>query len=442
MKAIIMFALILLSLASCIKERFFQGIQKDISINSEGVAIQLPAIWGESMTDGPPNYGMYAAYTYKNNPIALARRKTENPLFKTIGESYLVLKDLDTGKNIWSWNEKFPTNFFDSFLHNYFIDDNLMVIVDGSYHYCINLETGKTVWKIRQSTSYGNRAVTNLGNTYYLLGILPETQGKKGLKDGVFKGDISNGQVFHLITPKYETIVFANDNDQTLKGLVHYACPIKTNADILLAIVFSEAANKDVNANWHSYIGLYNTTQKSWLYEKIELSNPDEGGTSGGFPRFIDNDMIIGFGIPTTIGRFDVTNGQWKWRNKFLPQGTSTSDILVAANKILVNGTDGVLYCLNSNNGSREWEQKANVATSDLYYQDGVVYCIGGKNLKAIEVATGKLLWDMPSPDIRLNKITDSWFQGFVTGVPAKDGQKGKIIATTDHSIYCFEAAK
>ncbi len=440
MKTILSFTLILLSVVSCIKEDFSQNLPK--SVTSEGVATQLPPIWGKSMTDGPPNYGMYSGYTYKNNPVALAKRKTDNPLFKTIGESYLVLKDLNTGENIWSWNEQFTSNSFNSFLHNYFIQDNLMIIVDGSYHYCINLDTGKTVWKVRQPMSYGNRSVTNLGDSYYLLGILPETQGKKGLKDGVFKANVLNGNVSHLVTPKYETIVFPNDNDQTLKGVVHYASPIKINTDTLLAIVFSEAVNNDVNAKWHSYMGLYNTTKQTWLYEKVELSNPTEGGTSGGFPRFIDNDIIIGFGLPTTIGRFDVIKGQWKWRNKFLPQGVSTSDKLVADNKVLVNGTDGVLYCLNGEYGFREWELNASVTVSDLYYQNGVVYCIGGTKLKAIEVATGKLLWDIPSPDIKLNKISDSWFQGFVTGVPAQNGKKGKIIATTDHSIYCFEAVK
>jgi outer membrane protein assembly factor BamB len=97
---------------------------------------------------------------------------------------------------------------------------------------------------------------------------------------------------------------------------------------------------------------------------------------------------------------------------------------------------------LDTNTGSKLWELQSSAMASDLYHQDGMVYWIRSKNLLAADLATGKNLWDMASLDRKEENRPDSWYGGFVTGIPSKDGKKGKIFATTNLNLYCFEAIR
>jgi hypothetical protein len=70
------------------------------------------------------------------------------------------------------------------------------------------------------------------------------------------------------------------------------------------------------------------------------------------------------------------------------------------------------------------------------------VYYIASQDLLATRVSDGKLLWKLLCPDYYTEKRGDSWFMGFVTGLPGKNGKKGRIFASTNLNVYCFEAAQ
>ena len=142
----------------------------------------------------------------------------------------------------------------------------------------------------------------------------------------------------------------------------------------------------------------------------------------------------------TTVGCFELMTGKEVWRRNLSEMFTGFNDFILVGDKLLLNGDNATLYCVDANTGLPMWTQKASVLTSDLYHQDGIIYYIYTKFLLAVDLQTGKLLWDMPSPDIRLEGRDDSWFTGFVTGTPAKDGKKGRIFASTNYNVYCFEA--
>jgi outer membrane protein assembly factor BamB len=125
-----------------------------------------------------------------------------------------------------------------------------------------------------------------------------------------------------------------------------------------------------------------------------------------------------------------------------ITQASLFSDLIVAEGKLLANGQDAKLYCLDPQTGNILWTQRSSGIGSSLHYQDGVVYYIASQNLLATEVATGKLLWNLPCPDAYTEKRADSWFSGFVTGLPARSGRKGRVFASTNLNVYCFEAAK
>ena len=188
------------------------------------------------------------------------------------------------------------------------------------------------------------------------------------------------------------------------------------------------------------YFGLYNISEKKWVYERIAI-RPDQGGASSCLKPIVHNDKVYVTSL-TTVGCFELMTGKEIWRRSLTDMFTGFNDFILIDDKLLLNGNNAILYCIDANTGSKRWTQKASSVTSDLYRQDGVVYYIYTKSLLAVDIQTGKLLWDMPSPDIKLENRQDSWFTGFVTGLPAKDGKKGKIFASTNFNVYCFEAEK
>lgn len=188
------------------------------------------------------------------------------------------------------------------------------------------------------------------------------------------------------------------------------------------------------------FLSLYNLSQHKWMYERAELSRAELGGTTSIMPIVISNRIYVT--VLPSVHCFDLMTGKRIWDTLLEQRLTGFSDLIMADNKLLANSLLARLHCLDPQTGAVLWSQKSSAVGSDLYYQDGVVYYIASKNLLAVEVATGKLLWDLPSPDAREEKRSDSWFGGFVTGVPGKNGQKGKIYATTNLNLYCFDAAR
>ena len=74
-------------------------------------------------------------------------------------------------------------------------------------------------------------------------------------------------------------------------------------------------------------------------------------------------------------------------------------DVVLKDNKIVVNGTDATVYCMNAATGAVLWVSPSSVMPSDLFYQDDIIYGVRGTALRAMDIQSGKLLWDMPSLD-------------------------------------------
>ena len=61
--------------------------------------------------------------------------------------------------------------------------------------------------------------------------------------------------------------------------------------------------------------------------------------------------------------------------------------------------------------------------------------------LHAVEVATGKHLWRLQSPDQKGNR--GAFFKRDVRVVPAEgEGEKGKVLVSSYLSAFCYEAAR
>ena len=86
-----------------------------------------------------------------------------------------------------------------------------------------------------------------------------------------------------------------------------------------------------------------------------------------------------------------------------------------------------------------ELEKKETMSTtSQVYYDQGVLYFMTA-TLNAVEIPSGRKLWNIPSAT---DGKKSGHFWGFITGSPGQGGQKGRIFTRTGYHTYCFEAIK
>jgi len=108
-------------------------------------------------------------------------------------------------------------------------------------------------------------------------------------------------------------------------------------------------------------------------------------------------------------------------------------------NKIIINCVNYTSYCINADSNTQIWQENTAASTSNIYYQDGVVYFIGGDTgkLHALDINTGKHYWKVVVPHL---DGPGSSFSKHVGGIPAQNGKKGKIFTSSFTRAYCFEA--
>lgn len=173
------------------------------------------------------------------------------------------------------------------------------------------------------------------------------------------------------------------------------------------------------------------------LFGKDENYCPASGG--GNYPNIIGDKVY--YAVNMWVGCYELMTGKRLWFLRVTPSSLF-SDMIVAEGKLLANGQNAKLYAIDPETGSVPWVQRSSGFSSALHYQDGVVYYIETKLLIATRVSDGKVLWALECPDAYTENRTDSWITGFVTGVPGKNGRKGRIFVSTNLNVYCFEAAQ
>ncbi|MCE7067428.1 PQQ-binding-like beta-propeller repeat protein [Dyadobacter sp. CY326] len=406
--------------------------------DKEGVITRLPHVWKSSISEGPRSFGLHRGYIIDNRGIlAVGMRKSAGSNAKN--EQYLLLKDLETGENIWKWDE-FQSKSIGTLRQSIGLYFGAMLLHDASTTYYINTVTGGTIWKTRQPDLGLRPYPAFLANQYFVAGISIESQRKHRIEPTIFAGNVKTGEVKELVMPKMKDEYAYVDTDSSYyRGSMLNIEAFSRNGVDYMVVPFTEPGPKDQYNHTRSYFGLYNITDKKWVYERIAI-RPDIGGASSCLKPIVHDDKVYVTSL-TTVGCFELMTGREIWRRSLSDMFTGFNDFILVNDKLLLNGDNAILYCVDANTGSQRWTQKASALTSDLYHQDGVVYYIYTKSLLAVDIQTGKLLWDMPSPDIKLENRHDSWFTGFVTGLPTKDGKKGRIFASTNYNVYCFEAA-
>lgn len=420
------------TLLSCYPERITTQTDKD------GVVTRMPSQWKSGISDAVLGYGLYHGYVIGGRGVlCVSMRKSPDP--GVYGEFYLQLKDVNTGANLWTWDDFYDKTLVRSLNRSVVVYENKMILHDLWADYCIDTQTGKTVWKNQRGFGSASE-LTSIEGQYFIAGLSPASKALNKVDDSMFMGDFSTGKVEEIVKPLYSSQYAVFNGQRTYIGSIYRHKAFVRGAEKMLLIPYDELGPQVKYNNTRSFFGLYNLSQKKWVYSRMPLSIEEDGGAPSLMP-VIDNDKVYLTSL-NSVGCFDLMTGERLWQRRLTNEHTGFGDIIKVGDKIVLSGHDSFLYCVNAVSGSQHWTKISSALSSDIYHQDGIIYGIRGDVLRAYDLESGKMLWDMRSLDDKEERRPDSEYGGFVTGIPAASGKKGRIFATTNLNLYCFEAIR
>lgn len=395
----------------------------DIKKDDNGIVIALPYLWKKTLHESGKftSNGFIRDPIYYNNNIGI-------PTTNGGTNRFLTMINAEDGATLWQWDDRYykDTEYID--IYSKYQHGNLLTYQKGGRSYCINLDNGKTHWKIQRNNSF-HVTVSGLESTYFTLGesesLFQDYQEYVG-----YKGNIETGAIEEIIIPDFtlEHIIANRIGDVTRIE------PYTFNGVQHLAITWQELTD-DAIWNFQTYLGLYNYETNVWVYKKQFMNEPNLNGVVLA-PPVIYQDKIY-----TNIGHqlfcHNLATGNQVWKRDFT-QDFMFSGFVIEEGKIIANNEDTYTYCLNPENGSIIWKEKSAGTSGRISYLNGIAYFVGGSTgkLHAIDVSTGKTVWKIDG-----KKLDGEIFKtNAVYVLPAKNGNPAKVIALTHLNAYCFEA--
>ena len=396
------------------------GCDEDLEVvkDRNGIIIKTPYLW---------KHPLYYTFNAPGNPSVWAGANLYYDKGYFVGslpekrKTYYEFRSIETGKLIW----KIANDVVNSRGYPFGIRlGNLTtyqwqhyVVTTPYYPLCFNLKTGQVQWRLK--------------DVKYWKTI------DGGFKDKVFfsKKDERGKYVFYeadILTGSHQE--FLRFKDGNSGALAHF---IDKKGDLILVITYYK--------NTSSHLGLYNYTQKKWLYRDI----PTEAG--GWIRLYKEKDKIFLLGMQS-FACHRLSTGEEIWSdssyNQFDNAGPAGGRCAMIGNKLVVAMGSDFLMCLNMDANYKDviWENhRYNIgnSVSQFYALNGIVYFAdkGSGRIVAINPHTGKLLWYLESPDLQ-EYGSGAFFKGDIWVIPGKDGKKGRIITSTYRSGVCYEAIR
>ncbi|MFP4096217.1 MAG: PQQ-binding-like beta-propeller repeat protein [Cyclobacteriaceae bacterium] len=391
--------------------------------DTDGAVTSMPYQWKTSLSEDGTLIDGFLRHdvTYQNNVLLPVQGK-EIPKFAMLSSA--------TGEILWEWDDLYDRDkdFDFSRMYQY---GQYLVFQQGERFYTLDLLTGTTVQKALRSHHIAG--ITGFENTYFSA-VNTALEAPQPYKGSIYYGTVGYSDEKLMITPKYS---YEHVDGNGMTGFISGITAFKnSNDDLLIAYGFADAL-----PNWEGniYAGLYNFTQKKYIFDKVPLvKNVVSYATSA--PVVCEQKLL--YSADRSLVCIDLLTGQRLWKKDFT-EGFTFSGYIFVENMIIANNEDTYLYALDPDTGRQLWKEKSSGTSSKMAYLNGVVYFTGGGDglLHAVDTETGKHLWRIRSPDLERN--SGAWFMRRVSVVPpAKDGEKGKVITSSYLSAFCYEAAR
>lgn len=405
--------------------------EEDIVKDASGVAVKLPHLWYTSLSDNKELIEVVTAaqIIYDGTKVVVGANKANR--------RYLAGLDSETGKVDWMWSDLLGLRTNPTYLDpisisedQYHVYQNKLMFTFSSSTYCIDLDKGATFWKHRVDLNRFD-VCTGLGNMFINSGRADNSQLGEELYVGQLLGDPIEKPI---VRPVYDRTEY--DPGSFQYGYIERELPFVAGKDTMIAVLFIDPTK--TGSLYQTAMGLYNYTQKRWVYERAILNGPSR------FSNITWAKLYNGR-IYHTSGRsmhcHDVLTGEEIWSVPF-SQGFALSGFTIADGKIFTTNSDRYTYCLDPNTGRQIWKEESSGSSSPISYLNGVLYFLGGGDgkLHAIDASTGQHLWRLKSPDEA--KDSGAFFYGVCVAVPGSGSGKGRIVAMTGLGAYGYEAIR
>jgi outer membrane protein assembly factor BamB len=407
----------------------------------DGVLMSKEPIWKTSVSVKTfPAHGVNIPPTvYEDGVVMASATGFELVKGSGMGRPGLLMLDVLTGRIRWKWDD-YMYDRETLFLTDRYTFKDKMVFHIGPRTYCINLSSGKTEWKKWKADSVyalNPSTIGGIDERYFFSGRVIRAdcvyyQPSKMFEDNLLKPlpeiELVNPQLpqeFFGITPIPRGATFFR--------------PTVLDGDTMIVVAYQVPTPEAQFNIIKTAFGLYNLGKREWQYKDQILLQPQSGGVVDWCPVIYEEKIY--WNANRDIVCNDLRTGREIWRKAFR-QDFLFTPLIIAENKVIANNEDTWLYAMNVNTGAEIWKTKSAGTSTHLIYQDGYVYYVGGGDglLHAVDVSNGKTMWKLTSPD--LNVYSGAHFFGGISGVPAKDGKKGRIMANTGRHVYCYEAIK
>ena len=414
-------------LTACQKDKWLE------KVDDNGVVFQKKPIWKTINNSDPRNPGSGPRFGKFVNANLLDGFADIPANF----EFKLSLLNVKDGAAQWQWKDLIKSGEKLSLLDyqgaTVYQQDQFLLYHTGPRTYCINAETGTTIWK--KTTDYSGIGLCyGLGAHYFTFGTPIDLYDKSIWEQSIYRGDIRTGKEEQILTPRYSRKYIREGITKSDVGFVNDIRPLVEGKDTLLLITYSELGPQ--RPEQEAYLSLYNLSVKKWVYDRKPLWGERKDGIRNGAVRLRGDKMY-------TITSNEVVCHHWRtgervW-TKVLPSFAEIQGIFENRYMVLYDSMS-TLYCVDADTGEQIWKLgNETLDYTSSYCDQGILYYLAKGNLRARELKTTKLLWDIPSDTP--NKL-DGGFWVFVTGLPGKDSEKGRIFTRTGYHTYCFEAIK
>ena len=397
----------------------FIGCKKDQILKDEsGAIIKRPYVWKSPLTERQFIW---------SGPIQLPIYQ-EKYFTATHFEANAKLSALDifTGETVWEWNDYLGKDIDTMFLSlrwPYYIE-NVLIYQSGPRSYCIEMASGQTIWKKTESQSF-QTYLTGTGEEFLSRGTDgPDTMGYEIEYD--YLGNINTGEKYPLDPPNF---VLIPDNPAQIAIRSTGGNLFESNDKRYFLSTYAKFAEQ-----WSAlpFMALYNRTDGKWEYAEKQLLHQHWTHVVSNFPIISDNIVV------TSIGNHICANELWTGDSIWVRDcggNFNFGGFLVHEGRIYAMAEAKALYCLDLHTGAVIWIQDYDGlgTTSRMSLLNGVLYFTSG-TLMAVDMANGRIIWNLESPDEESFKEVAIW--------PGQGGQKPLVLTATYQNAYCYEAVR
>ena len=397
---------------------------QDEHINEQGVVIDKNYLWKVRSSDkyltfaGGINFGIWG------DKYISASQFGELPALSAF--------NVESGDIEWTWDDFIAEDVGSEYIGIIwpYVYENYLVFHIGSRAYCIDAETGQTVWS--RDFNYGtvHSYINGFENHYYFSAQNTTYDSLDRVVITSFKTNVLTGQEQEMPYAPFDYL--HHDWERRANWFTGGRAFRRNGKEYFVSTYQRITGHYDITSS----LNLYNSSDDEWIYAQKVLRPAHTRNTSDGFPE-IENNIVVNV-VGHAICANDLWTGDSLWLNE-RGGNYAFGGFFIHQGYVYAMAENDALYCYDLQTGDECWRMgDAGLGTtSHMVHLNGIIYFTSGGNgnLMAVDMENGELLWNINSPDRES-------FNREVAVLPGENGRKGRVVTATYQSVLSYEAIR